>query len=90
MENKFKFLTKNSLSKKLKNKWFLVANIIVAIIVIGLVNIDSVVKFFGGDFSDDVKIKIVDNSGYYNEIKEQIINNEITKKVKDYSKNRAI
>ena len=25
---------------------------------------------------------------YYNEIKEQIINNEITKKVKDYSKNR--
>ena len=26
---------------------------------------------------------------YYNEIKEQIINNEITRKVKDYSKNRS-
>ena len=26
---------------------------------------------------------------YYNEIKEQIINNEATKKVKDYSKNRS-
>ena len=26
---------------------------------------------------------------YYNEIKEQIINNEVTKKVKDYSKNRS-
>ena len=26
---------------------------------------------------------------YYNEIKEQIINNEITKKAKDYSKNRS-
>ena len=26
---------------------------------------------------------------YYNEIKQQIINNEITKKVKDYSKNRS-
>ena len=26
---------------------------------------------------------------YYNEIKEQIINNEITKKIKDYSKNRS-
>ena len=26
---------------------------------------------------------------YYNEIKEQIINNEITKRVKDYSKNRS-
>lgn len=26
---------------------------------------------------------------YYNEIKEQILNNEITKRVKDYSKNRS-
>ena len=26
---------------------------------------------------------------YYNEIKEYIINNEITKKVKDYSKNKS-
>ena len=26
---------------------------------------------------------------YYNEIKKQIINNEITKKVKDYSKNKS-
>ena len=26
---------------------------------------------------------------YYNEIKRQIINNEITKKIKDYSKNRS-
>jgi len=26
---------------------------------------------------------------YYNEIKQQILNNEITKKVKDYSKNRS-
>ncbi len=25
---------------------------------------------------------------YYNEIKEQLINNEVYKKVKDYSKNR--
>ena len=26
---------------------------------------------------------------YYNEIKEEIVNNEITKKVKDYSKNKS-
>ena len=26
---------------------------------------------------------------YYNEIKTQIINNEITKRVKDYSKNKS-
>ena len=29
------------------------------------------------------------NMNYYNEIKEQIINNEITKRVKDYSKNKS-
>ena len=29
------------------------------------------------------------NINYYNEIKEQIINNEITKRVKDYSKNKS-
>lgn len=74
MENKFKFLTKHSLSKKLKNKWFLIANIIVAVIVIGLVNIDSVVKFFGGDFNNDVKINVVDNTNYYDEIKNNLEN----------------
>jgi len=30
-----------------------------------------------------------DKMNYYNEIKEQIINNEINKKVKDYSKNKS-
>lgn len=74
MENKFKFLTKYSLSKKLKNKWFLVANIIVAIIVIGLVNIDQIVSFFGGDFNDDIKIKIIDNVGYYDNINASLKN----------------
>jgi hypothetical protein len=29
------------------------------------------------------------NMNYYNEIKEQLTNNEIIKKVKDYSKNRS-
>ena len=45
MESKFRFLTKYSLKKKLKNKWFLAANIIVAVIVIALINIDSIVNF---------------------------------------------
>ncbi len=94
MENKFKFLTKYSLSKKLKNKWFLIANIIVAIIVIGLVNVDSVVKFFGGDFNNDVKINIISDSAYYDEIKSNLKNVDkylsdsevIVKKVDDEKK----
>ncbi len=96
MENKFKFLTKHSLSKKLKNKWFLIANIIVAVIVIGLVNIDSVVKFFGGDFNNDVKINVVDNTNYYDEIKNNLENvskytsdsKVVIKKVEDEKKAR--
>ena len=94
MESKFKFLTKYSLTKKIKNKWFIVANIIVALVVIGLVNIDSIVKAFGGDFNNDVKIKIVDNAGYYNEIESKLSNVKeyisesdiIIKKVNDLDK----
>ncbi len=69
MEDKFKYLAKYSLFKKIKNKWFIIANIIVLIIVIGLVNIDSIVKFFGGDFNNELKINVIDNTNYYNDIK---------------------
>ena len=30
-----------------------------------------------------------ENMNYYNEIKNEILNNEITKRVKDYSKNKS-
>lgn len=76
MENKFKFLTKHSLNKKIKSKWFLIANAIILIIIVGLVNIDSIVKFFGGDFNKEVKIKIVDNAGYYDEVSSNLKNLE--------------
>lgn len=78
MENKFKFLTKHSLSKKLRNKWFIVANIVVALVIICLVNIDQIIGFFGGDFNDGLKINIVDNTGYYETIKNDL------KQVKSY------
>lgn len=74
MENKFKFLTKYSLLKKLKNKWFLIGNVIVAIIIVGLINIDSIIGFFGGDFNDDVKINVIDNTGYYDVIENNLKN----------------
>ncbi len=70
MENKFKFLTKHSLKKKIKNKWFLIANIIVALVAIALVNIDSIVTMFGGDFNKPLKINVVDNTGYYETVKD--------------------
>jgi hypothetical protein len=64
MNKKLKYLTKVSLNKKIKSKWFLVANIIFAILIIGLLNIDSVIKFFGGDFDKETIIYVVDNTNY--------------------------
>ncbi len=69
MESKFKFLTKYSLNKKIKNKWFVIANVILALVIIALVNIDGIISFFGGDFNKSLSIKIIDNTGYYEEVK---------------------
>ena len=74
MENKFRFLTKHSLSKKLKNKWFIIANIVVALVIVCLVNIDQIIGFFGGDFNEGLKINIIDNTGYYEIIKTDLEN----------------
>ena len=65
MTNKLKFLTKISLNKKIKTKWFLVANLIFAILIVGLLNIDSVIKFFGGDFEEIQEILVIDEVGVY-------------------------
>ena len=62
MMNKLLFLTKTSINKKVKSKWFLVANILLLVVIIGLVNIDSIIKFFGGDFDETTKILVVDNT----------------------------
>ena len=37
MTNKLKFLTEMSLAKKIKTKWFLIANLIFAILIIGAI-----------------------------------------------------
>lgn len=62
MKNKLKFLIKQSLERKTKTKWFLVANIALAILIVGIINIDSVIKFFGGDFTSKTNIYVIDNT----------------------------
>lgn len=96
MENKFMFLTKYSLKKNIKSKWFKIVNVIVTLVIIALVNIDGIVTFFGGDFSGDVKINVIDNTGYYNVIEENLKNVDkyltdskvIIKKVNDRDKEK--
>ena len=65
MKNKLKYLIKMSLDKKIKTKWFIVANVIFFIALAGLVNIDNVVKFFGGDFEETTHIMVLDEVGVY-------------------------
>ena len=66
MNKKFWYLTRVSLKKKIGSKWFLVTNIILALAVIGIININSIIKFFGGDFSDNLTVYVIDNSNTYN------------------------
>ena len=72
MNKKFWYLTKVSLKKKIGSKWFLVTNIILALVIIAIININSIVKFFGGDFSHNLTIYAVDNAGIYDVFKSTI------------------
>ena len=62
MINKLKYLTKISLKRKINTKWFVIANIIFAIIIIGLLNMDAIISFFGGDFDQAQLIYVQDNT----------------------------
>lgn len=69
MRNKLTFLTGISLKRKIKSKWFLIANILIAIVTIALTNIDTIIAFFGGDFNNNQIIYVVDEVGAYDAFK---------------------
>ena len=74
MMSKFRFLTRDSISKKINTKSFKIINIVLCIIIIAVINLDSVVKFFGGDFDELVNIYVVDEIGVYDDFKEVMDN----------------
>lgn len=61
MKSKFGYLVKFSLKKKINTKWFKIVNIILCLLLVLLINIDSVITFFGGDFDNKKTIYVVDN-----------------------------
>ena len=65
MKTKCKFLIKQSLKKKMSTKWFKVANLLVLILLIGILNIDRIISFFGGDFEEITKIYVIDEAESY-------------------------
>ena len=62
MMNKFWFLTQSSFLKKIKSKCFLIVNILLLVVIVGIVNVDSIIKAFGGDFNDTNEIVVLDKT----------------------------
>ena len=84
--NKLGFLTKYSLGKKIKSKWFIVVNIIILLVISALINMDSIIKVFGGDFNNDEEILIIDNIGVIDTFKNVYeTNNKYLKSDTNYS-----
>ena len=52
MSKKFWFLVKQSLRKKMKTKTFIIVNILLLIVFAALMNIDRIILFFGGSFTN--------------------------------------
>lgn len=73
MKSKLYFLTKVSLKRKIDTKWFKIVNVLLLIGIVALCNIDSIIKFFGGDFDELTKVYVIDNTEYtFDILKEQI------------------
>ena len=85
MNNKFWYLTKQSLRKKLKSKWFVGVNIMLLVVIVALININSIIAFFGGDFSEKTKVLVIDNTeisySVFKESIEELIKEDDTKEI---------
>lgn len=68
MTSKFWYLVSESLKKKMKTKWFLAINIFLLILIVGVLNIDTIISSFGGDFDNNNELIIVDKTGYASDI----------------------
>lgn len=77
--NKLWYLTKQSLNRKIKSKWFLIVNILLVVLIAGIINIDSIISAFGGKFNETKEIIVLDNTNNSYDILNQTL--ESNKKV---------
>ncbi len=59
---KFLYLTSYSINKKVKSKSFIITNIILLLLLLLVTNLDSIISAFGGDFSEDYTINVIDKT----------------------------
>ncbi len=62
MKSKLNYLTGISLKRKIKTKWFVIANVVLALLIIGVANIDSIINLFGGDFNNKTNVYVIDET----------------------------
>lgn len=75
MKSKLNFLIGMSLKRKVKTKWFVIANIILALLIIGLINVDSIISLFGGDFNEKTNLYVISETDeIYNTFENQLNN----------------
>lgn len=93
LKNKLKYLVDVSLKRKICTKWFVIANAILALVIAAIMNIDSVIKVFGGDFNEKTTVYILDETSYsYDVVAKEInvidksLNEEETYDIKKYDK----
>lgn len=72
MKDKLKFLTRHSLNKKIKTKWFKAVNVLLLVLLLVITNIDRIVSFFGGDFEDVTTIYVYDELNVYDTYKDSL------------------
>ena len=84
MKNKAKFLIKQSLKKKMDTKWFKIVNILLLVLLVGVLNIDSIINKFGGDFEKPRMIYVLDEVNCFEVFKENFL--ETTKHMENISK----
>lgn len=63
--SKLNYLIGVSLGRKVKTKWFLVVNVLLCVIISLLINVDSLIKVFGGGFNSKKNLYVIDNSGIF-------------------------
>lgn len=62
MKSKLNYLISVSFKRKVCSKWFAIVNVILAVAIIAIANIDSIINSFGGDFNEKQKIYVIDNT----------------------------
>lgn len=77
LKSKLKYLIKHGLKKKFSSKYFKVVNIILLLLIPAILNVDKLIEFFGGEFSEPTNIYVVDNASVYESF-EAIYNQSIS------------